>query len=488
MKLIICFITSFCLLFAGVQFSILFFFVSFIPIFIIADSNIKIRRKLWFIFTIIFSYIFLVAPWVVYKYEIVGVSILCITTTILTFPFAIAFFTKIKSIVLRLSVFVSTWIIAEFTLLNFDLFLPFNLLGNLFLYDVSYAQFYEYTGVLGGSLFILLVNTSLFLLIKYKKHKLVTTSIIVFVFLTIVISNYTTKINTDNFTKICFFHLNNIDKKKYNDLELVKKLIGLMKNKINNDIQFIILPENTLTTNNRLEFLSESIDFFYLQKFISSYSNSKIIIGAEVREYNNKVDRVVVYNSAIVIDKNSFNIISKEKFVPFEENVPSVFKLFTNQKDHYNKKSTSHYVNNNNVKAGVLICYEALYGDYVGQETKDADYIIMLARESHLRNYDNALQQYLGLIKLRAIEQRKFIVKSANDGYTALISPNGVIDTIVSPESETVPIIANVPISKNKTFYAKYGDWLGVLAIIINVIIMIYMLIKRYTRMTLKDL
>ena len=486
MKLLAYFIISLIFIYAGTNASILFLFLAFVPALIIASSNYNLVYRTFLITSIIFAYTFFSTPWFVDMYGWIAIFILCFITIIFTLPFIFAFSKKNKSNLFRLLIFISSWITIEFILLKVDFIPPFHILGNLFWSNISYIKFYEYTGVLGGTLWILLVNSALFLCIKSKKNKQRNISItllllsIVWIFMS---HNNLEKINQDNLIKVCFFHLNNDDKLAQEDSKLVRKLIKLMDNKINNDVQFIIFPENTLTSNNRLEFLQDNLEFFYLQKFAALHPNNKIIIGAEIIEYDIKTDSLILYNSAIVVDEYSFNLISKERFVPFEEKTPSIFKLFTDQTGDYIKKETSHYVDNGRARTGVLICYEALYGAYVGQKTGDASYLALLTRECGIAQHSKITKQYLGITKIRAIEQQKSIIKSSNSGYSALIYPNGKVKIIISPESETTPVIADVPISKKKTIYAKYGDWIGILAAIASFMIIVSMIIDRYIRL-----
>lgn len=278
MKYIVYFFASILFICIGLNFFILFLFISFVPALIIANSKLKIIHKLSYIIPIIFVYTFFATQWIVDMYKWYAVLGLCFVSIIFTIPFALAFFIKIKSDIIRLLVFISSWITIEFLILKFHIIPPLHLLGNMFYNDVSYVQFYEYTGVLGGSLWVLLVNAFIYMLIKSNARIYAIISVCVLTFIPLGISQHyynSSEINDDNFAEICFFHVNNNQELIHSDLELVKNLLGLIKGKINDDVQFVILPECTLTSNNRLEFLSNNLEFFLLQKFASLCKNLK---------------------------------------------------------------------------------------------------------------------------------------------------------------------------------------------------------------------
>ncbi|GHV56132.1 hypothetical protein FACS1894182_02070 [Bacteroidia bacterium] len=79
----------------------------------------------------------------------------------------------------------------------------------------------------------------------------------------------------------------------------------------------IILPENTLTNQNRLEFLKDNIEFFYLKQFVTRYPEVSIIVGSEILEQTGKNNsNLSKYNAAVYIDKEGYQITSKSLFVP----------------------------------------------------------------------------------------------------------------------------------------------------------------------------
>ena len=79
---------------------------------------------------------------------------------------------------------------------------------------------------------------------------------------------------------------------------------------------------------------------------------------------------------------------------------------------------------------------------------------------------------------MRAIETRRSIVRSANTGITATINQRGEIENKTSWWKEDA-IKATININNNLTFYTRFGDYLGVLAICITLVIGLSLMIKR---------
>ncbi len=65
----------------------------------------------------------------------------------------------------------------------------------------------------------------------------------------------------------------------------------------------------------------------------------------------------------------------------------------------------------------------------------------------------------------RAVETRLPVVRSANSGVSAIISPNGEIEKQI-PYGMSGRLVAEIPIRKpSASFYTRYGDWFAQLCL-----------------------
>ena len=75
-------------------------------------------------------------------------------------------------------------------------------------------------------------------------------------------------------------------------------------------------------------------------------------------------------------------------------------------------------------------------------------------------------KQHLGLSVLRAIEQRKWIARAANSGISCFIDPRGKISHATAYDTEAA-IVASIRPNQHQTFYARFGDFIGRLALLL---------------------
>ena len=86
--------------------------------------------------------------------------------------------------------------------------------------------------------------------------------------------------------------------------------------------------------------------------------------------------------------------------------------------------------------------------------------------------HSEARVQHLSLVRMRAVENRRFIVRSTNDGITAVIDPAGRIIKQLKPYREVAATVAFGTVSAS-TFYARHGDWFAWSCLIIGLVLAI---------------
>ena len=134
-------------------------------------------------------------------------------------------------------------------------------------------------------------------------------------------------------------------------------------------------------------------------------------------------------------------------------------------------------------KAAPIICYEAVYGEFVTNYVKSgANFLSIITNDAWWGNTEGH-KQLLSLSKLRAIENRRDIVRSANTGISAIINSKGEIISKLYYGIEGV-IEGKVSSQEKLTFYSKYGDlifrWSFLLIIILSLISISNLIKKSY--------
>jgi apolipoprotein N-acyltransferase len=124
-----------------------------------------------------------------------------------------------------------------------------------------------------------------------------------------------------------------------------------------------------------------------------------------------------------------------------------------------------------------VICYESVYGEYnSGYSEKGSNVIFIMTNDGW---WDNTAghKQHLHYARLRAIEQRKYIARSANMGNSGFINARG--DVLVrNSYGEADAFRREVPLLTRRTFYSFYGDYIGRLSGVAAVSILILALVS----------
>ena len=140
-------------------------FIAFVPILFltnkIVNSNISAKSKRIFLYSFLTFFIFniLTTYWIFHATLFGAISAFIINSLLMSF----VFFASFKMGCFRKNnfgtiLFIVTWIAMEYLHLNWDLSWPWLILGNVFASTTYLIQWYEFTGVLGGTLLILLIN------------------------------------------------------------------------------------------------------------------------------------------------------------------------------------------------------------------------------------------------------------------------------------------------------------------------------------------
>jgi apolipoprotein N-acyltransferase len=111
-----------------------------------------------------------------------------------------------------------------------------------------------------------------------------------------------------------------------------------------------------------------------------------------------------------------------------------------------------------------IICYESIYGEYVGTYVKKGANLLAIITNDGWWGNTPGHKQHLNFARLRAIETRKWIVRSANTGISSIINDQGEI--VASQPWDTMATIKfSVPLNKQSTLYVTLGDALYKLAL-----------------------
>jgi apolipoprotein N-acyltransferase len=191
---------------------------------------------------------------------------------------------------------------------------------------------------------------------------------------------------------------------------------------------------------------------------IAKYAPTYFLLGAIGRAKSN-----APLNAALMIDPSGqvMDEYDKIKLVPFGEFVPDIFSFVnrvTKEAGDFAAGNRIVIFNAGAERVGVFICYESAFPDLVRQFARDgAEVFVNLSNDGYFGT-SAAHEQHLELVRMRAAENAKWIVRATNDGITAAIDPAGRVTEQLRPFRQ-LSAMMHYGTSKEQTPYTRHGDW-----------------------------
>lgn len=385
------------------------------------------------------------------------------------------------------------WIGYEYLHQTWDLAFPWMNLGNGFAQAHYLVQWYEYTGVYGGTLWVLISNILLFETYKafrageIKKMKLASWATgIALVPIIVSLGIYFGYEEASNPANVVVVQPNIDPYEKFGSLPAsvqIEQMIWLSDSLGQSNTEFFIWPETAISEDTEEKTVRLQPNFLTIQNFLAKYKNGNLISGIESYSFYDSAKTSTarpfqdtplywdVFNAAIFIENSpKVQFYHKSKLVPGVEQTPfssalgflkPAFAAFGGSSGSYGKQDEpSVFYSQSGIGAAPVICYESIWGEYVAQYVKkDAQFISIITNDGWWGN-TSGKDQHLQYAKLRAIETRRWVARSANTGISAFINQRG---DITQQTEWWVPDALKQDINLNEefTFYVKHGDYLA---------------------------
>jgi apolipoprotein N-acyltransferase len=396
---------------------------------------------------------------------------------------------------------IAFWLTFEYLCLNIDIFTPWLNLGNGLSKEPAVIQWYEFTGVGGGTLWILTSNIcmTIFLVQWMEKRKANAGYLILWLMIIMIPSAISLSrfhvVRSSNDTEYEVVIIQpNFDpyKEKFTipfEIQL-RRVLNLIKPAATDRTCWIVSPESTVddpvdeshTNDNRyIKMIREKLSLYPGAAFMTgmiSYRDTCSPPGLQVPiagSYGNKLLCTEHYNSAFNIDTGpEIAVYHKSKLVPGIEMQLHSFagRLITDILPYFGgtqwgyvsqKERTCFRHNLNSFTVAPIICYESVFGRFVTDYVRKGAQALFIITNDGWWKYTNGYKQHLWYASLRAIETRRPVVRAANTGISCFIDIRGVITQsskwwrpaimrgVVTPETQITP-------------YVKYGDYLMITA------------------------
>jgi len=518
-----------------VFFSGIIIFIALIPLFVLENYFYENKEKYSPIIFLLHAWLSfavwnLISFWWAYQPSIYGlVSPVVLNSLLMAIVFWLAHIVKRKlgenygyfSFIIFIIAF-------EYLHHNWDLAFPWLSLGNGLAKEISLIQWYEFTGIFGGSLWIIVTNLLVFNIIKdfnFFKNlfsntlksenqnlkpnipKLTTLAIIFFVPIIIslfIFYNYEEK---GEQIKVAVIQPNiNPYTEKYilSANQQINRMLELLDSIKNEEIDLYVFPETSIPININETHFDTTKYFSPIKNFISENPNSNILMGAytykefspnslnipksatKIKNSDNFID---YYNTALMFGKSDkIQIYHKSELLMGVEKMPfqSVFKFIKKLKidiaggvTWYGTQKEPNVFTSENLKIKVapIICWESVFGEKNSRFVQKGANIIAVITNDGWWGNTVAHKQHLRFSQIRAIENRRSVARSANTGISCFINQKGQILQKTKYNEKTA--ITNTLFTNEKTtFYTENGNVIGKISAFLSVLVLLVFFVR----------
>ena len=423
------------------------------------------------------------------------------------------------------------WIAWERFYFDAEISWPWLVLGNSFARTTWAVQWFEFTGTLGGSLWIWLSNLSLFGILvslsdgswqsfNRKAKAAYLGGLVLLLALPLLISGYVGRQYKDSMTADETLEVlviqPNID--PYNKFQamtqaqqnelLVKEIMNSLEYRKNDSsaAPLLVVAPETFTNDITVGQYQRSRTWNTFTSLLADYPDVNMLFGASSYEYIRSASApsytarhlrddlwYEAHNSALMIDGTGrTEIFHKSKLVVAVEHTPYP-RIFCRIDDMLGgvmgrcvgqdeiSLLNVRDLEGQRIKIGCAVCYESVYGEYYTDYVRKGAEAMTIITNDAWWGDTPGYRQHLSYASLRAIETRRAIARCANTGISAIVSPSGEI-LQPTPWWQPAVIKASLPLRDDITFFVSHGDITGRVCTFIFLLLFLSLLVRFITR------
>ena len=409
------------------------------------------------------------------------------------------------------TILVTGWIAYENLYTYGQISFPWLTLGNGFAIDVKLIQWYEYTGVFGGSLWVWICNLLIFNALKHKKQLtawIAPAAALVLPAVVSLIMYYSYKEPSETVSVSLIQPNFDPYTEKFNgNLQNQHRILLNMMRECPPGTDFIVAPETALHEHPWEDRMEEAYMPREIRYAIDDTNPGATVICGDItwRRYANRDVASPTartkdgldfwydhYNSALIVDTTDrVGISHKSKLVAGAETMP--YPRIFSKLDFLTVKlggTTSQYgmdsirmvfTTPQNIRHATAICYESIYGEYFTEFVRNGAEVMFVITNDGWWKDTPGYRQHFTYSRLRAVENRRSIGRSANTGISGLIDQRGdVVQKLGWNVRGTVS--GDLHLNDRLTFYTRYGDIIGRIAGYVFILCLLYFMAYRVRR------
>ncbi len=501
----------------------LLIFVAFVPLFILSEALTHKNGKLPFLKALGYSlpafvvWNAITTYWISYCTVPGGIGAVVINALLQSLVFALwhSCRTHIPQRWTHPILFIALWMSFEYLHLNWDLTWPWLNLGNVFAVWPRCIQWYSVTGTFGGTLWVLGCNTLFYLMLRHESEcrarawgqaaAFMACLVVPIVISLCMYSQAERNIDKSTPMKVLVVQPNTDvwnEQFRLTNQQQAQRIIDMITPYCDSQTCLAVCPESCIPHTVSLEALKENTYptdnptygcFPLFDKMTDTFPNLNLILGLSTyRLFDHPVTITVqqigkdqyidLYNTAVCYNHNRYNgYYHKSKLVPGVEALPFP-KVFGFLSDLLVDLGGSHgslgkdtkrrvfpiTVNGKPVKTSTAICYESIYGEHVSSFVKNGSNVLTVITNDSWWNDSPGHVQHFEMARLRAIENHRYVLRSANGGFSGIIDPMGNVMQKTRYLERKV-LVDTVYAQQDTTFYTRHGDYLAMIAVILTI-------------------
>ena len=494
--------------------------VAFIPLLWISGSYGSSRREWWGMFgwaALTFVLWNALTVWWIWFATPVGPPAAVLASTTLNMIAFMLFHSISKQApkALAYTALMAGWIATEYWYTVGDFSWPWLILGNGFSHDVWAVQWYEYTGVFGGSLWVLLANVLIYEALQARSaRRIAAAAFVVLAPICISLAMWCSWEEPAEKVRVAVIQPNVdcYDKFAGDDARQERNIIDLLED-VPADADYIFLPETAVPRYYwepqlaQYPMMPEAGAFWQelADSLRANHPRAILVTGANtLRQYTAQTKTRTAranqyygwydhFNTAVGLTADGLTQLHhKGRLVIGVEKTPMPW-LFDALEflvidlggtlGQIGQGTMGMPFTHNGITFGSAICYEGLYGDFYGDFVRrGAQFMAIISNDGWWEDTPG-YRHLFTISRLRAIEHRRAIARSANTGRSGFISARGDVGETLGWEQRGV-ITADVAVAtpSEKTFYTRYGDYVGRLSNYLMLLSVLYYIALRIKR------
>jgi apolipoprotein N-acyltransferase len=187
---------------------------------------------------------------------------------------------------------------------------------------------------------------------------------------------------------------------------------------------------------------------------LSNYYNSALVVGSD----GSRVGRY-----------DKIHLVPFGEYIPFQNLLTFAHKL-TGRVSSFTRGDSHRVFRLNGHRYGVFICYEAVFADEVREFSQLGAEVLVNISDDGWYGDTSAPWQHLNMLRMRAIENRRWILRDTNNGVTASIDPYGRVRQSI-PRHAVDALPAEYGFRGDVTFYTAHGDLFAWLCVFSGIVI-----------------